>query len=354
MTRFLKRVSKKPGLSPGSLIHVGEKKMEKVRIRVIDYNEGDLDEREMRTIEESFSYLEKPTVTWINIDGVHDPDVIRKIGNHLDLHPLVLEDILHTDQRAKVEDFEDYLFVIVKMLSRDDGAELITANQFSVILGSNYVLTFQERVGDVFNPVRERIRWGRGRIRSRGADYLAYALIDAVVDHYFTVLEKLGERIESLDEEVTTRPIPETLQRIYQLKRELIFLRKSIWPLREVIGELERGESDLIDEKTVIFLRDVYDHGIQIIDIVETFRDVVSGMFDIYLSSVSNRMNETMRVLTVIATIFIPLTFVAGIYGMNFKSMPELDWIWGYPLIWGVMILVALFMLVYFKRKRWL
>jgi magnesium transporter len=355
MPRFFKRMSKKAGLSPGTLVHIGSRKVEKARIRIIDYDQDHVEEKEVEAVEECFSFKDKPTVTWINVDGLHDVGVIEKIGQHFSVHPLVLEDILNTDQRPKTENFDDYLFVVLKMLYFDGSDGEIKAEQVSIILGSNFVISFQEREGDIFDPLRERIRTGRGRIRKLGADYLAYCLLDAVVDNYFLVLEKLGERIEDLEEELVADPQPKTLQAIHSLKREMIFLRKSVWPLREVVGQLERGESELIQEATGIYLRDVYDHTIQVIDTIETFRDMVSGMLDIYLSSISNRMNQVMKVLTIIATIFIPLTFVTGIYGMNFQHMPELAWYWVYPwAFWLVMVGVAGVMLVYFKRKRWL
>ena len=351
---FFQKMKKKPGLAPGTLIHVGEKKVEKVRIRVIDYDEENIEERELEAIDECVPYKDKPTVTWINIDGLHDVNVIEKIGTNFGLHPLVLEDIVHTEQRPKMEDFGNYIFIITKMLSYDEEENRLEAEQFSLILSHNYILTFQERVGDVFEPVRERLRTGKGRLRRSPPDYLAYALIDAVVDHYFLVLEKISEKVEALEEELISEPAPETLQTIHHLKRELIFLRKSVWPLRELIGTLERGESGLIEQATTVFLRDVYDHTIQVIDTVETLRDMVSGMLDVYLSSVSNKMNEVMKVLTIIATIFIPITFIAGIYGMNFEFMPELKWHWAYPLVWIVIIAVGVSMLFYFKKKKWL
>ncbi len=355
MPRFLKRVSKKIGLSPGTLVHIGKKKIEKARIRIIDYDETHLEEKEAKTIEECLPFKDKPTVTWVNIDGLHEVKIMEKIGKHFSLHPLVLEDILNTEQRPKIEDFDDYIFIVLKMLYCDEGDAEIRAEQVSIILGSNFVLSFQERAGDIFNPLRERIRNAKGRVRKMGADYLAYNLMDAIVDNYFMVLEKLGEQIERTEEELVTNPTPETLQTLHNLKREMIFLRKSVWPLREVVSRLERGESPLIKESTGIYLRDVYDHTIQVIDTVETFRDMLSGMLDIYLSSVSNRMNEVMKVLTIIATIFIPLTFVAGIYGMNFEYMPELKWHWVYPrAFWIAIAGIAGFMLFYFRRKRWL
>jgi len=354
MPRFIKKRSKKVGLPPGTLVHIGEKKTEKVRISLIDYDEANFEEKEIKTVEECFPFKDKTTITWINIDGVHDIKIIEKIGKHFDLHPLILEDIVNTGQRPKIEDFEDYIFIVLKMLYYNEKKDEIQTEQVSLILGSNFVISFQEREGDVFNPIRERIRSGKGRIRKMGADYLTYALIDTIVDSYFIILEKLEEKIESMEEELVTNPTPETLQAIHHLKREMIFLRKSVWPLREVVSLLERGESVLINESTDIYLRDVYDHTIQVIDTIETSRDILSGMLDIYLSSISNRMNQVMKVLTIIATIFIPLTFIAGIYGMNFKYMPELEWFWAYPLILGTMIVIGILMLVYFRRKKWL
>ena len=354
MFKVFRRASRKVGLPPGTLVHIGEKRTEKVRITVIDYDEAQSQEKEVKTIEECFPFKEKPTVTWININGIHDVEIIEKIGKHFEIHPLVLEDIVNAGQRPKMEDFENYIFVILKMLLYDEEKKEIKPEQVSLILGPNFVITFQEREGDVFNPIRDRIRKAKGRIRKMKADYLAYALIDTIVDNYFVVLEKLGEWIDALEEELVTNPTPETLQTIHTLKRELIFLRKSVWPLREAVNNLERGESPLIHESTGIYLRDVYDHTIQVIDTIETFRDMVSGMLDVYLSSVSNRMNEVMKVLTIIATIFIPLTFIAGIYGMNFKYIPELEWHWGYAGALILMGLIAFVMILYFRNKKWL
>ena len=344
----------KAGLPPGTLVYTGEKKLETVRITVIDYDERDYQERQVDRVEECFQFKATPTVTWINIDGLHDVKIIEEIGKHYDLHPLTLEDILHTGQRPKFEDLDNYLFVVLMMLRFDDESQRVLSEQVSLILGSNFVISFQENIGDVFEQIRDRIRNTKGRIRKMGADYLMYALLDAVVDHYFGILEKLGEKIESLEEELVGDPSERTLQQIHRLKREMVHLRKSVWPLRELINGLERSESDLIEETTGVYLRDVYDHTIQIIDTVESFRDMVSGMLDIYLSSISNRMNAVMKVLTIIATMFIPLTFVAGIYGMNFEHMPELKWRYGYAAVWLVMLVVAGLMILYFKRKKWL
>jgi magnesium transporter len=354
MSRLVKRISKKAGLPPGTLIHIGEEKVEKTKITVLDYDELHVQEKEVATVDECLPLKDAPTVTWINIDGLHQVEVLERIGDCFGLHPLVLEDILNTDQRPKLEDFDNYVLVVLKMFRYDDQSGEMEVEQISLILGPNYVVSFQEKSGDVFDPIRERIRDSKGRIRTIGADYLAYALIDALVDHYFVVLEQVGEKVEFLEEELVTNPTSETLQTIHNLKRDMIFLRKSVWPLREVIGALERGEPSLIGESIVVYLRDVYDHTIQVIDMIETFRDMISGMLDIYLSSISNKMNEVMKVLTIIATIFIPLTLIAGIYGMNFHYMPELGWRWGYPLVWLVMLVIGALMLVYFRRRRWL
>lgn len=355
MPKLIKERSKKAGLPPGTLIHIGEKKTGEARINIIDYDGTHLQEKEIKKLDECIQYKDKPTVTWINVDGIHQVEILEKLGDCFGLHPLVLEDILNTDQRPKMEDYGDYIYTVLKMIYYDDKNNGIVTEQVSVILGQNFVISFQEGIdGDVFNSVRERIRSEKSRIRRMGADYLAYSLLDSVVDNYFIVLERLGEKIESLEDELVNNPTPKTLQIIHDLKREMIFLRKSVWPLREVINALERGESPLVKDTTRIYLKDVYDHTIQVIDTVETFRDMLSGMLDIYLSSLSNRLNSVMKVLTIIATIFMPLTFLAGVYGMNFKYMPELEWHWGYPLILLVMITIAVSMLIYFKIKKWM
>lgn len=354
MVRFTKKISRKAGLPPGSLIHIGDRKTEKPRIKTIIYDERYLEEKGFDRVEGPFLSEPVPAITWLNMDGIHQIDLIEKIGESFGLHPLALEDVLNTDQRPKFDDYEDYICVILKMLTYNDKEDHLQVEQISLIVGSNFVISLQESEGDVFDPVRERLRKSKGRIRKMGSDYLAYALIDAIVDNYFVVLEKIGEEIESLEDELLSNPRPETSRTIHHLKRELIFLRKSVWPLREIMGRLERGESSLIKDQTKPFLRDVYDHTIHVIDTVETFRDMVSGMIDVYLTSVSYKLNEIMKVLTIIATIFIPLTFIAGVYGMNFAYMPELEWRGGYAFTWGIMIAVALIMLRYFKRKGWI
>ncbi len=326
----------------------------KVKITIIDYDESSFQEKEANKIEECFPFKDTPTKTWINIDGVHQLDIIEKIGKHFDLHPLLLEDIVHTDQRPKMEDFDKYIFVVLKMLDYDDAKHQIKTEQLSLILGLNYVISFQETEGDVFDDVRERIRNGKGRIRKMHSDYLTYSLIDSIVDHHFVIMEKLGEKIADIEDELVSNPNMVTVQAIHNLKREMIFLRKSVWPLRELVNNLGKSESKLINKATLRFISNVYDHTIQIIDTVETYRDMLSGMLDIYLSSISNRMNEVMKVLTIISTIFMPLTFIAGVYGMNFTYMPELQWSMGYPAILVSMLGITTIMLFYFKRRKWL
>ncbi|MGB6606912.1 MAG: magnesium/cobalt transporter CorA [Atribacterota bacterium] len=354
MSKLVKKKSKKVGLPPGSIVHIGNKRAEKTKITIVDYNEEQFQEKEVKTVKECCPYKEKPTITWINIDGVHEVKIIEELGKIYNFHPLILEDIVDTDQRPKIKDFGDYIFIILKMHYYDKENNEIKIEQVSLIFGKNYVISFQEREGDVFDSIRERIRNNIGRIRKARADYLIYALMDAIIDNYFTILEKLGEETEDLEAKVIKDPVPANLQIIYKLKSELIFLRKSVWPLREVISILEKGESVLIDKSTNIYLRDIYGHTIQVMDTVETLRDVISGTLDVYLSSVSNKMNEIMKVLTIIATIFIPLTFIAGVYGMNFQYMPELKWVWAYPLILSVMLIIGIVMVIFFKRRKWM
>ncbi|MDI6687060.1 MAG: magnesium/cobalt transporter CorA [Desulfobacterales bacterium] len=354
MPKFIKKISKKAGLAPGTLVHIGEHKHEKVKITLIDYDATQLKETELKEIEESFYLKDKASVTWINIDGIHQVDVIEKMGSNFGIHSLVLEDILNTDQRPKAQDFDDYIYIVLKMLYNDKEELKVKSEQISLILGKNFLITFQEIEGDVFSSVRDRIHRGKGRIRKMGCDYLTYALIDAIVDNYFIMLETFGEKIESLEEELLENPTPQTLQTIHNIKREMIFLRKQVWPIREIINGLLKWDSQLINESTDIYFKDVYDHTIQIIDTIESFRDVLSSMVDMYLSTISNKMNEVMKVLTIIATIFIPVTFIAGVYGMNFKYMPELDWKWGYYGVWFIIASVIISMICYFKRKSWL
>ena len=352
--RLIKRRPRRADLPPGTLVHIGDKKTETTGLTLIDYDAHELQERTLNSVAECAARRDLDTVTWFNIDGLHEVEVIEQCGKLFGIHPLVLEDIVNTDQRPKVEDYDDYVFAVVKMLRWDETAKEVRTEQVSMVLGPHYLLTFQERPGDVFEPVRERIRNSKGRIRKKGPAYLAYALVSAVVDSYFAVLEKVGDEIEGLETKVLDAPSIEEQQRIYRLKREMILLRRSVWPLREAVGTLAKGESSQVDDDSATFFRDVYDHTIHVAETVEMFRDTLSGLLDLYLSSVSNRMNEVMKVLTIIATIFIPLTFVAGIYGMNFEHMPELKLEWGYAAVWVVMLIVGASMIVFFRRKKWL
>lgn len=354
MPRFTHRGSEKAGQVPGTPVYVGEQRETAIVVSRYDYDEEGIHRETLDSAEATLVSRMSPRRSWINVDGVHDVDTIHRIGEGFGLHPLVIEDIVHTGQRPKAEDYGSHLFVVLRMLRWNAGLEEIDEEQVSFVLGPSWVLTFQERAGDVFNPVRERLLSDRGRVRKLGCDYLAYTLIDAVVDHYFSILETLGERIETLGEDMTENPKRQDLDSIRHMKRELLFMRKSVWPLREVLGSIQRDESELVKESTRPYLRDVYDHTIQIIDTVETFRDMVSGLMDLYLSSISNRMNEVMKVLTIIATIFIPLSFVAGLYGMNFLYMPELQWRYGYFAVLGVMLAIGGGMLLYFRRRKWL
>jgi len=346
--------SSKVGLPPGTPVHIGKRKRESLQVAVLDYDENGYQERAVAGLEQCVAVTGAPGVTWISVAGVHDVEALQHIADCFHLHPLVLEDIANTDQRPKLEDYDDYLFIVAKAFDGDTGADEVNAEQVSIILGRNFVISFEEQESALFRPISERIRSGRGQVRRLGADYLAYSLIDAIVDKYFVVLEALGERIEVLEEELVTNPTAATLRVMHQLKREMILLRKAVWPMREVILTLSRAESPLVKQTTGVYLRDVSDHAIEVIDTMETYRDMVSGMLDIYLSSISNRMNEIMKMLTIIATIFIPLTFLAGVYGMNFKYMPELSSRWGYPTLWGVMLLAAGGMLLYFRKRKWL
>lgn len=356
----VKKRSAKIGMSPGSLVYVGEKKVEQVKITVIDYDEKQYRKKTVENIEDTFPFRDSKTVTWINIDGLHEVQLLESMSRHFDIHPLVVEDILGTHQRPKIEIFDDYIFIILKMIRYDQENEAIEMEQVSLILGKNFVITFQEREGDIFDPLRTRIENGKGRARKSGSDYLAYAILDILVDHYFLVLEALGEEIESLETAVLEDNDPSLIERIHYLKRQLIDLRKTIWPLREVIGNLQRSESPLVTKTINRFIGDLHDHVMQTIDTLETYREMTSSILDIYLSMMSNRMNEVMKVLTIIATIFIPLSFLAGVYGMNFDTsistlnMPELESPYGYIMFWSLAVAIGVGLLIFFKRKRWI
>lgn len=353
MTQNTKKRSKKAGFPPGALIHIGDRLEEKPKITVINYSEEEFSKVEAKTPEECTTLKGKANVCWVNVIGIHEGEIIERIGQIFNLHPLLLEDIMNTDQRPKMESYDDYLFVVLKILFYDEMEKTTAMEQISIVLGTNYVLSFQERENNIFDPLLEHLKNGKGRIRKMGADYLVYSLIDMIIDNYFLILEKLGDLVDNLEVQLVASPKRETLKSIQKLKKEMIFLRRSVWPLREVINSMERGESSLIQSSTYVYLRDIYDHTIQAIDTIETYRDMLSGMLDIYLSSVSYKLNEIMKVLTVVSTIFIPLTFIVGLYGMNFQFMPELKSPWGYPAVLLLMVIVSLSMLYYFKKKKW-
>ena len=353
MTSAFKKRSKKAGLSPGTLVHIGNTYAEKSKITVIRYDENLFEKKEVSSAADLRGEKDKPGKVWINIDGLQDVALLESVGNLFGLHPLILEDILNTNQRPKIEDLTEYLYIVLRNFHHQEN-DTLYSEQVSIVLGKNFILSFQEKEGALFEPVRERLSGDKGKIRKAGSDYLVHALIDNVVDNYFVLLEDMEERIEKLEADLVGQASPAKLQSIHVLKRELIFLRKSLWPLRETISSLQRSDSPLIDEPNALYFKDIFDHIIAIIDTVDTFRDMLSGMLDIYLSSVSMKLNEVMKVLTIIATIFMPLTFLAGVYGMNFKNMPELEWSWGYFGVWIVMLTIALGMLRFFRRKQWI
>lgn len=356
MPKFTKKLSSKVGLPPGTLLHVGDTRADKAYIHVINYDGEEFSEVAEASLSELGKLAATPQVTWIQVQGLN-VKAIEEIGRQFAIHPLVLEDILHTSQRPKLADYGDYVCVIIKALTVTAAAtDDYQAEQVSLILGPNYVISFVESLpGDnnVLANVHDRVN-GRGRICQLGADYLFYALIDSIVDQYFLVLEHLGEKIETLEERIASQPQPELLHDLHALKHDMLHLRKSVWPVREIISALERGEMPHIKESTLVYLRDIYDHVVQVIETTEIYRDMLSGMLDIYLSSISNRMSEVMKMLTIISTIFIPLTFIAGVYGMNFAYMPELQWEYGYPMIVSIMLLISLLMVRYFHKKQWL
>jgi len=354
MARFLKKKAATIGQVPGALVFVGEQRVEEVSIRVIDYDQNQLSEKELQDISEGLAYKNSSTVSWININGVHDLKLINEIGKGFGLHALVLEDIVNTGQRPRMEEYDNYMFFALKMMSYESADGKIHSEQLTMVLGETFLLTFQEQPGDVFEPVRERIRKQKGRIRKVGIDYLAYALLDSVIDNYLFIIERLGEEIEEIETEILDNPTQEVLSRINAYKREMNYLRKTIRPAREFILQLSRVDSDQIQPETVPFFKDLLDLANQAVDAIDSYREMLSDHLNIYDSRISNRLNEIMKVLTIFSAIFIPLTFIAGIYGTNFENLPELHYHYSYFIMWGVMVVVALFMLRFFRRKDWL
>ena len=341
------------GLPPGSLVHVGERRTDRVRIRIMDYDADRLDILESADAKDCFAFRDRPSVTWIHVSGLHEPGVVETIGTHFGLHPLVLEDILNTNQPAKADTYPECLFLAFKSLRSGSGSEDLVAEQIGVVLGDTFVLSFQEGAEDIFEPVRRRIENRMGRIRRTGADYLAYALADNVVDHYFSVVDSLEAEIERIDAELMRGAALSTLHAIHHFKREILWVRKAVRPLRDMTLRLERTDSPFVNDGTRLFLRDLRDHVLQVSENVEIFREMAGGLLDLYHSTMGNRMNEIMKVLTIISTTFIPLSFFAGVYGMNFEHMPELAWRWSYPAFWGVILCATWMLLRFFKRKGW-
>lgn len=345
---------KKLGQIPGSVIYTGKKELKKLFIEAFDYNKNQCNEKELLTVEESFEFKLSNSIKWINLNGLNHVIEIEKLGNHYELHPLVLEDIVNISQRPKIDEHENYLFVVLKMLYYDANEKIIS-EQVSFILGKNYVLSFQESEGDVFDEVRDRIRQAKGRVRNMQADYLLYALIDAIVDHYFGIIEVLGDKIEDFETTIFSGDVNDDVsQNIQSLKREILRVRRAIFPLREVINRIEKNESSFIQKKTITYYRDIYDHLVQVSENIDIYREMIWSLMDMYMTTIGNKMNEVMKVLTIMASIFIPLTFIAGIYGMNFEYIPELKYKYSYFILWGVMVILFISMLFYFKRKKWL
>ena len=345
----------KIGLAPGTMVFVGERKCVRARVDILDYNADRLSEAQDVEVSQCFDQaLSDTSVTWINVNGIHDVALIETLGRHFGLHPMTLEDLVNTNQRPKVEEFPHYLLIAMKMMEFDGESQSITIEHLSLIVGEHVVLSFLEEEGDVFNSMRQRLRAGKGRIRQLTTDYLAYALMDTVVDHYFLAIEQIGDHIEAIDDKILEDPSPGNIQEIHYLKRDVLGMRKAAWPCREVISTIEKGESRVLTAGTRVYWRDLYDHCIQVIDMLETYRDLLGGIHDTYLSSLSNRMNEVMKTLTIMSSIFIPLTFIAGVYGMNFENMPGLRWRLGYQLTLALMGLIGVGLAIYFRRRRWL
>lgn len=341
------------GLAPGTIVYTGNKTQTDTFIEAFFYDKEKYSEQQFTNIKACFNAKQTNTIAWININGLNNVKTIESIGKHYNLHPLILEDIANIHQRPKIEEYANCLFVVFKMLYYDSNQNL-TVEHVSLVMGENYVLSFQEADGDVFENLRTRIRENKGIVRQNGADYLLYALMDAVVDNYFLIIETLGEKIEAIEDYLYTKPDNGLVQEIQSLKREALKIRRSIFPLREVVNKFEKANVNLVQANTLTYIQDLYDHTIQVIETVEIYRDMLWGLMDMYMSSVSNKMNEVMKVLTIISTIFIPLTFIAGIYGMNFEYMPELKQPNGYYYLWAIMVFIFIALVYYFKRKKWL
>lgn len=354
MARFLKKRDKSIGLPPGSMVFVGNQKEDQPRIRLIDYCRDDLYEEQLKDLSQIEKYLSKETITWINIDGLHDIELMTEIKSKFNLHSLVMEDVMNTGQRPKIDDYDENLYLVLKMLMFNEQNGKITAEQISFVIGKGFLLTFQERKGDFFDPLRERIRKQKGRVRSKKSDYLAYSIIDIIIDNYIRIIESIGEKIEDLENELLNHPETSIVQKINHYKQEINYLRKTLKPVRELVIDFIKSENDLLDSNTIPYLKDLEDHITIAVETLETYREVLSDYLNIYNTNISNRLNDVMKVLTIFASIFIPLTFLAGIYGMNFEYIPELKYEYAYFILLGIMLIAAVLMLFFFKRKKWL
>lgn len=356
----MKDMHEAAGLPPGTLTYVGRKTNAQVVVTVLEYNEHDYSEIKLTDVESGMLHVRSGMTRWINVEGVHDTEVVEKLGRIYDIHPLTLEDIVNTNQRAKFEEYDHYIVTIMKMVYEEEcdkkGEDIFVSEQLTILLMDKHtVISFQEADGgDVFDIIRGRIRQGKGRIRKTKADYLAYCLLDAVVDSYFGVLEEFGDQMEKMEDSLVGNPKQELIRRLHDLKRQMIFIRKAVWPMRDMVNNIERSETELITPATMVYMRDAHDHIIRVIDTVETYRDLLAGMMDLYMSSVSNRMNEVMKTMTIITTIFVPLTFIVGVYGMNFDFMPELQTEMGYYMVWMIMIFIVVLLFIFFRVKKWL
>ena len=355
LPKLFKRQGAGKGAPPGTLVYDREKRTPQVSIRVMDYGPGACHIRKPVQIEDTYPLRDSESVSWIDIEGLHDTELLAKFGEHFGLHPLVLEDILNTHQRPKLEEYDDHFYIVARMLIAGKSPEdPVHSEQVSFILGKHFIATFQEIPGDVFDPVRHRVEQGRGKSRKSGADYLLYTLLDAIVDNYFVLLQSIADRIETVEQTIVWKPERGDLDKVHKLRRELVYMRRNVWPLRDVVAQLDRTDSPLIADETRVYLRDLHDHVVQVIDAIENFRDVLMSMQDLYMSGISNRTNEIIRVLTIISTIFVPLTFLAGVYGMNFHYFPELAWKWGYLGFWAVSVTLVISLIVWLRRRNWL
>lgn len=349
----LQKTSRKAGLPPETLIYTGEKKAKSPQVTLLSFNATQLQEAKGTTLEECLTAKLSSGLTWINVDGLENVDLLKNIGATFNLKGLTLEDILNTNQRPKIEEFENYIFIVLKIMLWNATKKKFSVEQISIVFGENFLLSFQESTTSLITQIQERIRKNQGRLRNNGSDYLAYSLLDIIIDQEFIILDYLGETIEKIEDSIVGSSKPKNLQELYSLKRKILLFRKAVWPTREIVNHLLHATGPLVATTTIPYLRDVYDHIVQVMDTIETFRDLLSNILDIYLASLTNKTNEVMKVLTIIATIFIPITFIASIYGMNFTNMPELHWRYGYPFTLLTMLIVTICMLAYFKNKKW-